>query len=103
MKEIKNFEEYLDKMLINKNKHIQIVALYWKFKEYDYDNTDQVDRAIGRDSKAATKLIGYSNDRIKATMDYLEKVSDFKWTLETVHKYIDEVHKKKKDSGIIKL
>lgn len=43
-----------------------------------------------RNMKAAKALEPYPLERIEKVMYYLEKQTDFKWTLETVHKYITE-------------
>lgn len=45
---------------------------------------------INRNIRAARVLLSYPYEKIEETMDWLAKNADFKWTLETVAKYIDE-------------
>jgi len=72
-------------------RHIQIIALYWKYKEFNFDNKEQYQSSLKRDLKPASALKGYSNDKISKVMAWLDKnMSGIKWTLETIHKYIDE-------------
>lgn len=85
-----NFNNYLKEMKSDKRRHIQVIALYWAYKEYKFNNKLQAEAALKREFRPARALIGYSDDRITETMDYLESETDIKWTLETVHKFIDE-------------
>lgn len=84
-----NFKDYLEKMSKDK-RHIQIIALYWKIKDYSFDNKFKVNSALKRDLRAGSQLKGYSDKELLKTMTWLEENSNYKWTLETVHKYIDE-------------
>ena len=87
----KNFnpKEAIEKMATGQ-KHIKVIYWYWKFKEFEFENYEQYQSALKRELRAAKALVGYSEDRILEVMDYLHSENDFKWTLETVHKYIDE-------------
>jgi hypothetical protein len=89
--EIFSFSEKLEEMQNDKKRHIQIIALYWKFKGFNYTNENQYKSAISRDLKSSSKLSGYSDEQITTTMKWLEKNAiTYVWKLETVHKYIDE-------------
>ena len=88
-KETFAFSEQLLKMEQD-SRHIQIIALYWKYKRFDFDNNEQYTASLRRDLKPASALKGYSNDRISEVMAYLDKIMTVKWTLFTIHKYIDE-------------
>ena len=83
------FEEIMEKMATGQ-KHIKIIYWYWKFKEFEFENYEQYQSALKRELRPAQALVGYSERRILDVMDYLHNENDFKWTLETVHKYIDE-------------
>lgn len=67
-----------------------IIAYYWSTKGVNYENKEQYSSAIKRELKPAGLLKGYSNERIKEVCQWLKDNSDFKWTLESVHKYIDD-------------
>ena len=85
-----SFKDYLDGMLKDKQRHIQVIGLYWQFKCYKLENKEQAQSALKRDLRAARELIGYSNERIRETMEWLNDKTDFGWKLETVNKYINE-------------
>src|SRR3990167_8750254 len=89
-------EEKFNEMKESARRELQILALYYKNKEFKQENSSQLSSAIKRDIRAAKALIGYANDRIVEIMEWLVDNADFKWTLETVHKYIDENLGKKK-------
>ena len=92
-----SFKEYLAEMKQGQ-RHIRVIALYWEHKDTEYENVKQAREAIGRDLRAAKKLAGYSDERILDTMDHLDGIKYLdRWTLETVHKYIDEKVGKKKN------
>ena len=85
-----SFNKKLEEMKKNKGRHIQIIAIYWEFKGFSYENEEQFRSALKRELRAAVTLKGYSNEDIETTMEWLAFDNDMQWTLETVHKYIDE-------------
>jgi len=85
-----NFDDYLKKIKNNKQRHIQIIALYWQYKGFRFQNKQQVEAALKRELRPAKMLVGYSDEEIIKTMDWLCENVNFKWALETVHKFIDE-------------
>lgn len=64
--------------------------LYRDIKEFKFDNDIQLKSFYKRNCKAASLLRGYPIDRIKLTMEWLKSNADWKWTIESVGKYIDE-------------
>ena len=85
-----NSEQYLNKMLEDKNKHIQIISIFAKVKGYNFENYEQIQRFIKRNTRAAKELDCYSLDKIKQVALYLNETANYKWTLETILKHIDE-------------
>lgn len=87
-------DEFYKILLSDKKKHIQIIGGYLKVKQIEIDNKDKCQSLIKRNLRPAQDLVGYTLVRIKEVMEWLENKADFKWTLETVGKYIDEDLKK---------
>ena len=85
-----NFDDYLKEMEKDKQRHIRIIALYWKYKGFIFQNKQQAQAALKRELRPAKMLVGYSDKEITETMDWLCDNVNFKWTLETIHKFIDE-------------
>ncbi|MHA1225107.1 MAG: helix-turn-helix domain-containing protein [Candidatus Hodarchaeales archaeon] len=86
-----SFSTYLKEMK-EKARHIQIIALYWEFKKYKFDNVEQARMELRRNLKAAKDLVGYDDDDIIETMKALQKTEWLhKWTLETVGKFINDI------------
>ena len=77
-------------LLKDKQKHIQIIGLYAKAKQVVWDNKSQQQSFIKRNLRPARDLAGYEFNKIVKTMKYLVDNADFKWTIETVGKFIDE-------------
>lgn len=83
-------KKYIKKMSKDNNKHIQIIGLYAYLKKVTWDNKGQVQSFIKRYARPAKRLKPYSIDRIKEVGQWLDDNANFKWTLETIEKYIDE-------------
>ncbi len=79
---------------------ISIIYLYAEYKKVDLIDSKQRSSFISRNLRPAKFLEGYSKERIKQVMDFLEKC-DFKWSLETVGKYIDEDLAKQEENRMI--
>ena len=88
--EVFNFENQLEKMSKDKNRHIRLIAAYWIFKEMAFENKDKYSAALKRELRPSMLLKGYTKEEVMRTMKYLGQTANYKWTLETVHKYIDE-------------
>jgi len=85
------FDEKVDFMKnLSKDKRMPIIATYWELKGFRFDCKETYQSAIRRDIKAADMLRGYDLNRITEVIIWLNKNINFKTTLETVHKYIDE-------------
>ena len=84
----------IDKLLTSKRKDLNIIGVYYSYLGTKFENHDQFNAQLQRNLRGAGKLKGYSLERIKATMIHLDKITDngnkFKWTLETILKYINE-------------
>jgi hypothetical protein len=85
-----NSESYIQSLINSPQRHLQVIGIYWNYKHYKFENKKQAEKALKRDLRPATDLAPYSNAKIFQTMDYLDEYADYKWTLETVFKYIDE-------------
>jgi len=85
-----SFNNHLSLLLKDKQKHIRIIAVYWQLKGFKMPTKKATDRALKRDLRAASNLTGYSIERIKEVIVFLRDNYDFKYTLESVFKFIDE-------------
>jgi DNA-binding Lrp family transcriptional regulator len=85
-----SYKEELDKLTSNPRRDLQVIALYWKYKDWTFENAEQFQSALKRDLRPAGQLKGYSNQEIIEVIDWLCEKVEFKWTLETVNKYINE-------------
>jgi len=85
-----SFKDLIEKMKTDKNIHIRIIELYWRFKGWEFSNKEQYSAALKRELRASRNLSGYEFNRIEEVMYWLTDNTEIKWTLETVHKYIDE-------------
>lgn len=91
-----SFEEKIQLMKTDPDKRMLIIAFYWYFKKWEFDNEDQYHAALKRELRAATNLKGFSIKEISAVMEYCSK--EYKvWTLETVFKRITDLKPKKDD------
>lgn len=82
--------EVIPDLLVDKKRHIQIIGLFAQFKGVVFTGKEHMEIFIRRNVKPARKLNPYPDEKIIATMAYLEQNADFKWTMETILKYIDE-------------
>ena len=85
-----SFKEKLQLMEKDTKRHIQIICLYWKFKKFNVENKEQYQTLMQRDLRAAQNLVGFSNEQILKVMEWLHNENTFKFTLETVLKYMGE-------------
>jgi len=94
-----NLEEEIDKLVEGKVEHLSIIGLYIDIKELKPTNRAQFSSIIKRNSRVACAIKGYAREQIINTMSLLAKYADFKWTIESVGKFIDnpdEIKKLKK-------
>lgn len=85
-----SFYDKIELMKKDNRRNIQIIAIYWLEKGFNFKNKEQYQVSFKRDLRASKVLVGYPDEKIIEVMKFLKENSDFKWTLETVHKYIDE-------------
>lgn len=79
------WNEYLDVMKKDKQRHIQIIGVFFKVKKTMFTSKEQVETAIARHAKAARQLISFEDEKLIETMQRL----NYEWpkfTLETVMK-----------------
>lgn len=88
--ETSSAEEVIPDLVNDKQKHIQIIGLYALGKGIKFESKKQQQDFIKRNLRSANQIKSYQIERIKDTMRYLIKNADFKWTIESVGKYIDE-------------
>jgi len=82
--------EQIPDLLKDKQNHIQIIGLFARAKKITFSDREQQNSFIRRNLRAAQNLKAYQPARVAEVMKYLIDNADFKWTLETVGKYIDE-------------
>lgn len=70
--------------------HVRVIGLFALAKGVTFENREQRDSFIRRNVRTAADLKGYETDRVKQVMDWLNQNADYKWTLESVGKHIDE-------------
>jgi hypothetical protein len=87
------FQDYLDGLFKSPQRHIQIIGLFWKFKGFSLPSQEAVKGSLTREMRPAKALIGYTDDQIIKTMEFLDNdpKRDYVWTLETVGKRINNV------------
>lgn len=89
-KEPFNSEEYTQSVIGNKQRHIHIVGLYWKFKGLTHASLLAAQAELTRNFRPAKALMGYTDEQILKAMDYIDNLPkrDYIWGLETVGKMI---------------
>lgn len=85
-----DFKEALKKLDDSPRRDLNIISLYWKNKDPKLTNRSQAEIELRRCLRPAKLLMPYEDDRLVDTMNWLKKNADFKWTLESVAKYITE-------------
>lgn len=90
LKEIFSQEAKTAEMLGSSDKRMRIIASYWRVKGFEFANKQQYSAALKRELRASSDLTGYMLEQIQKTLDWLKNNANFKWTLETVGKYINE-------------
>ena len=85
-----DFKKYLEEIENQPRRDLSIIALYWKFKKFNFTNKKQAEVELRRSLRAAKDLEPFEDDKIWRTMEWLSKNANFKWVLESVGKYITE-------------
>lgn len=88
-----NLEEEINKLQENKREDLRIIGWYlemkWRNCGYNLANKQQLSSFIKRNLRSAKLLIGYTSDQFLKTSELLAKKANYKWTLETISKFID--------------
>jgi hypothetical protein len=82
--------EVIPNLLNDNKKHIQIIGMFAKVKKINFTSKAHQFSFINRNLRAASNLKCYDLERIDEVLVWLRENADFKYTLETVGKYIDE-------------
>lgn len=82
--------EIIPDLLKDKQKHIQIIGLWARAKKITFTGKEHQQSFIRRNLRAAQNLAPYEIERIMEVIAYLINNADFKSTLESVGKFIDE-------------
>lgn len=82
--------QIIPNLLDDKNKHIKIIGLFARAKNVQFKDKQHQADFIKRNIKPASRLKNYDLERIVEVMKYLVDNADFKWTIETIEKYVDE-------------
>jgi phage replication O-like protein O len=86
-----SFRKQINKMASSKkDPRMWVIALYWVLKGFRIESKAEYSSALKRELRPAGELTAYPKERLKETMAWLKANADFKWTLETVGKYINE-------------
>ena len=80
----------IPELVNDKQHHIKIIGLFARAKKTNFKSKEQQKAFIKRNLRPAKNLSAYKLEDIIETIYYLINNADFKWTLETVGKYIDE-------------
>jgi len=85
-----NFLKTLETLRSSEDRRMQIIAGYWRFKRISFKTKEAYQSGLKRELRASASLVGYENSRLADVFMFLDENTSFKWTLETVHKYVDE-------------
>jgi len=89
--ELFSMDAEVDKYLTDKQTHIRIIGLFFRYKNYQFTNHEQFKSAMSENLRPARKLIGYSKKQLLtafARTDSHAKDKDYEWNLATVGKRI---------------
>lgn len=80
---------YLKNMEESKHEHIQLIAYYFTCRQLKFDTQGEVDEAIARHIKAASKVVKFQKNKVlKAIKECERRKDEIDWTLETVLKML---------------
>lgn len=85
-----SYKEKLESLRNSNDKRMKIIALYWTFKGWNFENKLQFNKALRRELLASTELLGYNSEQITETMEFCDKEFTI-WTLESVGKRIEDI------------
>lgn len=85
-----DFNSKLGNMRQSEDKKMKIIALYWLYKGWRFQNKLQYEKALRRELRASKELLGYDSEQITRTMDFCDSEFDM-WTLETCCLRIEDI------------
>jgi hypothetical protein len=88
--EVFSFDDQMQKMKTDPDNRMLIIAYYWYYKGWTFENRKQYDSALRRELRPAKDLQGFTIKQISSAMEFCSK--EYKvWTLETVNKRINDL------------
>lgn len=85
-----DFKEKLNLMRNANDKRMKIIALYWNYKGWIFQNKLQYEKALRRELKSSKDLLGYDSQQITETMDFCDKEYEV-WTMESIARRIEDI------------
>jgi len=86
-----SLKEELTKLIESHWKPHKIMYVYFRRKDFKFENKKQFDIEVKRNLKPAKSLEGYNSKQIEETIEYCIEQWGEMWTLETVGKWINKV------------
>jgi len=87
-----NSNAYIEKMLLNKQKHIRIIGKYFKSRKNDFPSYFAIKAEIKRWLRSARELSEYTDEQIDKSYGYVSEKFKEEWNLSTVCKYIQRTN-----------
>lgn len=88
-----DYQEEWNLLKNSTRKDHKIIALYWKYKDWKFENKKQISNAIRRDVRSANYLVAYNGEDVLRSMTHCQKNYE-EWTLETVLSKMDDIKNK---------
>ena len=85
-----NSQDYIKKMLEDKNKHIQLIAKYFISKGLVFPSKIPIQSHIRRWVKDARVIVEYPQEQVNKTFAYVLKEFPDVWNLSTIRKFISK-------------
>lgn len=89
LKEAWNFEDYREKLRSSKQRHLQVIGLWWLIRAYTFPSKAAAAADIKRWLRVAQSLAAWTDADITNTANWLRD-QDLSYTLETIGKHIVE-------------
>jgi hypothetical protein len=88
-----DWDEYLQSMFTNRDKHVRVVAQYFDMKKITMPNKKAAQSELRYWFKDASYIAQFPPEKILAAFDYVadQEFLEGKWTLKTVRKYITSI------------
>lgn len=84
-----SWPEYVDKLIDDNKRHIQLIGYYFREKGISFDSREKANAAITRHLRAAKLLVPFDEKELEWASNYCKtKYSEIDWTLETMLKIL---------------